>query len=109
MPVAVPASAVVRRSPSALESRQAGYAAYARSAPPRSGAERVDAGEEAPQQAGGLLGALDLRDVAAALEHDLLGARAATRSTWRRKPAGISVSCVPQTNSAGGASSASRG
>ena len=47
------------------------------------GAERVDAGEEAPQQAGGLLGALDLRDVAAALEHDLLGRRAASAATWR--------------------------
>src|SRR6476469_9153756 len=38
------------------------------------GAQRVGPGEEAGKQAVGLLGTLDLRDVAAAVEHDLLGA-----------------------------------
>src|SRR5947209_19050425 len=38
-------------------------------------ARRVGLRQEAPDQAVGLLGALDLRDMAAALQHDLLGAR----------------------------------
>src|SRR3954453_14319936 len=36
-------------------------------------AQRVDAAEEAPQEPDRLLGALDLRDVSAVLEDDLLG------------------------------------
>src|SRR3954449_554836 len=36
-------------------------------------AQRVDAAEEAPQEPDRLLGALDLRDVTAILEDDLLG------------------------------------
>src|SRR5512133_507912 len=50
--------------------------ASGRSGCPRPGparAQRVDAAEEAPQEPDRLLGALDLRDVAAVLEDDLLG------------------------------------
>src|SRR4051794_18648475 len=50
--------------------------ASARSRRPRpraARAQRVDAAEEAPQEPDRLLGALDLRDVAAVLEDDLLG------------------------------------
>ena len=60
------------------------------------------------QQAVRALRALDLGHVAAAVEHDLLGA-GSQRSTWRPKPGGISLSCEPQTNSAGGSSAAMRG
>jgi hypothetical protein len=57
--------------------------------------ERVDAAEEALQQLAALRGALDLRHVAAALEHDLLG---------RANAGGMIVSCEPQTKSAGASS-----
>ena len=55
---------------------------------PARAAERVDAGEEALQQPVGALRALDLRHVAAALEHDLLRARAATARRGAGRPAG---------------------
>src|SRR5436305_11101070 len=60
----VPASAVVAESVICRSGRP-------RPCPAR--AERVDAAEEAPQEPDRLLGALDLRDVAAVLEDDLLG------------------------------------